>query len=344
MTKKSRVFVVVGPGGVGKTTCSIALAMAGVRRGLKVGLLSVDPAKRLAKALKIPLDASMSKVECEGSGELHAAMVDQQAIFDQLVRSYAPKKNHEKIFHHPFYVSASQQIAGPFEAMALVQLAKMQKSFDWIVLDTPPDAQALEFLERPKVMARFMRAGVMKWILSSFRVGSRLGIHRLAKFGERWFQGVGEVAGVKALLQVADFLTLMQEVVEGVAEGSEVADTMLSDPTTQYVGVMSPKDGAYRVMKTLRSSLKEIDRDLTSILVNRCLPDSFQGSHSLPSDLKIRLMVEEDLLSRLHLPHLKLEDQWGGIADVEALQRLADILHDSLGEICLLTHELSMST
>ncbi len=46
-----RVVICAGPGGVGKTTTSAALALGLARRGRRVAVLTIDPAQRLAAAL-----------------------------------------------------------------------------------------------------------------------------------------------------------------------------------------------------------------------------------------------------------------------------------------------------
>jgi anion-transporting ArsA/GET3 family ATPase len=45
------VCICVGSGGVGKTTTSAAVAAGMAARGLKVAVLTIDPAKRLADSL-----------------------------------------------------------------------------------------------------------------------------------------------------------------------------------------------------------------------------------------------------------------------------------------------------
>ena len=49
-----RVCVCAGSGGVGKTTTAAAIAAGMAARGLKVAVLTIDPAKRLADSLGLP--------------------------------------------------------------------------------------------------------------------------------------------------------------------------------------------------------------------------------------------------------------------------------------------------
>ena len=48
LVDERNVLVCVGTGGVGKTTTAAALAMAAARRGRRVCVLTIDPARRLA--------------------------------------------------------------------------------------------------------------------------------------------------------------------------------------------------------------------------------------------------------------------------------------------------------
>ena len=46
-----RIVVCAGAGGVGKTTTAAAIAMGMAERGLKVAVVTIDPARRLADSL-----------------------------------------------------------------------------------------------------------------------------------------------------------------------------------------------------------------------------------------------------------------------------------------------------
>ena len=51
LLEDKRIVICAGSGGVGKTTTSAALAMGMAAQGLRVAVVTIDPAKRLANAL-----------------------------------------------------------------------------------------------------------------------------------------------------------------------------------------------------------------------------------------------------------------------------------------------------
>src|SRR5207248_288216 len=94
------IVISCGSGGVGKTTTAAAIAaMAAVRLGGRVLVLTVDPARRLANALglegfgnsetRVP-DAAFTAAGVQPRGELWAAMLDTKQSWDNLVVRHAP--------------------------------------------------------------------------------------------------------------------------------------------------------------------------------------------------------------------------------------------------------------
>jgi hypothetical protein len=87
--------VLCGAGGVGKTTSSAALALAGADAGRRVLVLTIDPAKRLAQALGIPERSTgpspvprdrLEAAGVTGPGTLDAWMLDPRIIFEEIIR------------------------------------------------------------------------------------------------------------------------------------------------------------------------------------------------------------------------------------------------------------------
>ena len=116
LLSQKHVVVVLGPGGVGKTTCSAALAVAGARLGLRTVVITVDPARRLADALGIDELHNEPTLVSAQVGELWAMMLDQQQTFDDLVRSNASSTPQaQTILDNSFYRNISGVLSGTQE-------------------------------------------------------------------------------------------------------------------------------------------------------------------------------------------------------------------------------------
>ncbi len=281
--KKSRLIVTVGSGGVGKTTSSIAIALIAARLGKKVGLLSIDPAKRLADALGIKLGSELRRVELKAdiTGSLEAAMLDQRAVFDEMVRRFAPNANvAEKIFKNSIYKEVASNLGGPLEYMALAKLETMLRTggYDLIVIDTPPDSHALDFLARPNILAGFVETGVMSWMIKPFHLAQKLGAGAIFKAGGKIMGGISSITGMKMLKLLAEFLVLMEDVIIGFNRvGRDVAKALKAE-STGFVLVSAPYNNAVRSATHLLRELKANNYPLLALIMNRNLPFDLQQS------------------------------------------------------------------
>lgn len=283
MLKKSRVIVTVGSGGVGKTTSSIAMALIAARLGRRVGLLSIDPAKRLADALGIKLGSELRRVDLKAaiSGSLDAAMLDQKAVFDEMVRRFAPNAAvAAKIFQNSIYKEVSSNLGGPLEYMALAKLESMLRSgeYDLIVIDTPPDSHALDFLARPNILAGFIETGVMSWMIKPFHLAQKLGAGAIFKAGGKIMGGISSITGMKMLKMLAEFLVLMEEVIIGFNRVGREVSLALKAESTGFVLVSAPYNNAVRSAQHLLRELKANNYPLLALIMNRNLPFDLQES------------------------------------------------------------------
>src|SRR5918998_3949905 len=150
-----KVLICAGSGGVGKTTTSAAIAAGMASRGLKVAVLTIDPAKRLADSLGLP---ELGNVERQvdpalftqagvdpGDGELWAMMLDSKATFDDVVAKHAPDEDtRDAVLSNRIYKELSSALAGSQEYMAMEKLFDIHQEgdYDLLVLDTPPTRNA----------------------------------------------------------------------------------------------------------------------------------------------------------------------------------------------------------
>src|SRR5205085_10470366 len=154
------IVVCCGSGGVGKTTAAAALALEGARLGRRSVVVTIDPAKRLANALGLEsLTNTPGQIPGEWPGELWALMLDTKSTFDELVVKYAPRPQQvETILNNRFYRNIAGALSGTQEYMAMEKLYELHADgdFDLIVVDTPPTRNALDFVDAPRRITRFL--------------------------------------------------------------------------------------------------------------------------------------------------------------------------------------------
>ena len=157
-----RIVVCAGPGGVGKTTTAAAIALGMAEQGLKVAVLTIDPAKRLANSLglaELGNEETRVPVEFESGGELWALMLDAKRTWDEVIeRHAADEKTRDAVLQNRIYKELSNAVAGSTEYMAMEKLYELYQEdrYDLLVLDTPPTRNALDFLDAPQRLSRFI--------------------------------------------------------------------------------------------------------------------------------------------------------------------------------------------
>ena len=170
LVKSKKVVVCCGAGGVGKTTTSAALALAAAREGRRALVLTIDPARRLAQALGIPptgkepvhIDDTLlgrAGIHLPPGGELHAWMLDPKVVLEGVVDRFAPTpEDAAKIRGTRLYQALCEVVTGLQEYTAAEALFEFSERglYDLIILDTPPSRNALDFLDAPRRLARFL--------------------------------------------------------------------------------------------------------------------------------------------------------------------------------------------
>src|SRR5918996_5966222 len=164
-----RIVVCAGSGGVGKTTTAAALAMGMAERGLKVAVVTIDPAKRLADSLGLEeLGNEPRRVDGNFEGELWALMLDSKRTFDALIDRLAPDEaTRDEVLSNRIYQQLSSAVAGSQEFTAIAKLYELDQDgdYDLLVLDTPPSRNALDFLDAPGRLTGFFQGRAIRMFL-----------------------------------------------------------------------------------------------------------------------------------------------------------------------------------
>jgi anion-transporting ArsA/GET3 family ATPase len=276
VVRGKQVIVVAGAGGVGKTSCSAALALGLARTGLSTCVVTVDPARRLATALGLSsLGSEPELVPIEASGTLHASMLDVSGTLDGLIERYAPSLTvRDEILANPIYGTLRSATAGTGEYMAAETLYELHESgrFDVIVLDTPPSRNAVDFLDAPQRLTRFVESRALRMLLGRGARAGRLGVRVAGRGTALALKAFELITGAGVLRDISAFLGSMESLVTGFEGRAASVERLLSSDITTFVLVTGPNpepmDEAVEFFRELRLR----DLPFGGVVVNRVTP------------------------------------------------------------------------
>ncbi|TQN28689.1 arsenite efflux ATP-binding protein ArsA [Haloactinospora alba] len=272
---RTRIIVCCGSGGVGKTTTAAALGVRAADRGRHAVVITVDPARRLAQSMGLAeLDNTPRRVELppaesgEPAGTLHAMTLDMKRTFDEVVQTHADPERARQILANPFYQSLSSSFSGTQEYMAMEKLGQLHQAQDWdlIVVDTPPSRSALDFLDAPKRLGRFLDSKLVTLLSAPGRSGP----FRLLGAGVGAVtSAVSSIVGAQLLRDVQTFMTAFDSVFGGFRERAERTYQLLRSPGTAFLVVTAPEDDTVREASHFIDRLGEDRMPLGGLVVNR---------------------------------------------------------------------------
>jgi anion-transporting ArsA/GET3 family ATPase len=317
------IVVCCGSGGVGKTTIAAVVALEGAWRGRKTVVVTIDPARRLADALGLAgLSDKPSRIEGEWPGELWATMLDTRSTFDALVAKYAATHEQaERILSNRFYRNIAGALSGTQEYMAMEKLYELheENDFDLVVVDTPPTRHALDFLDAPRRLSRFLEHRLFRVLMAPSR-----GIVRAVNVAAQAFlRTVSKVVGGEVLDDAMAFFHAFEGMEEGFRQRAARVNDLLAAPETAFVLVASPRRDTVAEAHFFVDRLHEAGIAVQGLVVNRVHP-SFGGGLGEAAGERARTLEGTELgglyrnladyrtVSGRELAHL------GGLADAVA--------------------------
>ena len=300
----ARLLLFGGKGGVGKTTTSTSTAVGLADSGLKVLLVSSDPAHSTSDSLGVQLGPVPTEVE--GVPGLWGLELDPEArISDhipKLTESLGPMLGGQD----PELNASEMVLPGLDEAMAFDELLKHLENPDWdvIVFDTAPTGHTLRFLALPEI--------IEKWADKIIRM------HRLT-------------GGIRALMFGAKEGEKMREELEKFRRRVLHVRRILCNPeVTRFTLVTIPEKMGVNETIRAHQSLSEFNLPVTGCVINRMTPDL---DHSF---IQTRRENERKNVSELKaaLPNLILHEvelKDSDIHGIDALREISNELHGDFG-------------
>ncbi len=294
IVETAEVVICCGSGGVGKTTTAAVLALEGAKRGRKAVVVTIDPAKRLADALGLEsLSNTAKKIDGEWPGELWALMLDTKTTFDELVNKYSDDPEQAAgILENRFYRNISGALSGTQEYMAMEKLYELheESDFDLVVVDTPPTRNALDFLEAPQHLTRFLDHRLYRLLMAPTR-----GVVKAVNVAAQAFlRTLSKVVGGDAVRDAITFFQAFEGMEQGFIERAKRVQALLAHPDTVFVLVASPRADTVEEASYFANRLAEADLAVRALIINRVHP-RFGDGYPAPTRERARTFEGKDL-------------------------------------------------
>lgn len=323
-----RVLFVGGKGGVGKTTCASALALAAADSGKRCLLVSTDPAHSLGDIF----GRAIGEKETQLVPGLTAIEIDPDAEADRHIETV--KATMRGLVRPELYAEVGRQMdlarfaPGAIEAALLERVADLiadgLERFDLVVFDTAPTGHTVRLLSLPEVMAAWTD-GMLRHRERAGRLGQvleRLGGKR-SEGGSDELPYLGQGDGRRD----DDPRSRIETILLDRRRKFHRARRVLLDPSlTAFIMVLIPERLPILETRKALSLLGKLRVPVAAIIVNRVIPATADGHF-----LEIRRQQEMAHLREIEaafpdLPKHLLPLLERDVEGMESLRRIAAAL------------------
>jgi anion-transporting ArsA/GET3 family ATPase len=295
MKKTPSLYIFLGAGGVGKTTLSASFALALANSGKKVGLLSIDPAKRLQSALGIHSDEEEILLPVNHpDGQLHVSMLK----LDETLKRWIEQKKmtddqKQKLFSNPYYTALAEKLATSSDTLAAIFIAEWAErhpEMEHLIVDTAPGLHAIDFIVKPEKVALFLDSKLVDWLKVFIGNQEKEKVSFFGKIiktgAKKILDGLSFIGGQNFLVNFAEFLILLDQVFITAIERLKFARKWIFHPSTQIFLVSSVRDDAASTSIQFANILKSLQLTTSFAIINRSFPESLLKEKSFQTFLE----------------------------------------------------------
>jgi anion-transporting ArsA/GET3 family ATPase len=291
---KGSIPILLGTGGVGKTTIAAALALAGASANLNTAVITVDPSERLRDALGLarlggqPTRIGARQLVAAGLDthlQLSAMMLDVTGAWDAIVERFVTDPAaRRRVFDNPFYKSLTAEFAGSEAFAALQQLYDLHQTgaFELEVVDTPPASHSFEFLQTPARLIRLLDSRTARWLFTPSLSAGRIAMKVASEAARFVVREIERFAGGNVLSTITDFFAAMAEGMDAIVDRLQKTEALLHSPAVKFVMVTTAEPDRILQARELVAQMDAEGLKLSAIVINRFLDErTFQETARL---------------------------------------------------------------
>lgn len=151
------------------------------------------------------------------------------------------------------------------------KLGQLSATGEWdlIIVDTPPSRSALDFLDAPNRLGRFLDGRMIRVLTMPARTGGKTGL-KVMTAGLGIFSKVfSRVLGGDLIRDLSAFVSALETMFGGFRERAQQTYELLKAPGTSFVVVAAPEPDALREASYFVERLSAERMPLAGLIVNR---------------------------------------------------------------------------
>ena len=137
--------------------------------------------------------------------------------------------------------------------------------YDFLVLDTPPSRNALDFLDAPKRLTQFIEGRSMQIFMKPTGLATRV----VGRGSSMMFGVLKRITGLDLLTDLSEFFQAMSGMVDGFRERAKRVNELLGDPATTFVIVCGPQGEPIEEAVYFHRKLVEAKLPVGGVIVNK---------------------------------------------------------------------------
>lgn len=155
--------------------------------------------------------------------------------------------------------------------------------YDLVILDTPPTANALDFLDAPARLIEALDSAATRWFVQAFETTGKVSLNLLARSAALVLRGLGRITGGGFLRAMAEFITELNELFGGFKARALAVEAALRSPEVAFVLVTTPSPMSIQEVLFFSERLEQARMPRGAFVVNRLrLPPP--GTETPPSE------------------------------------------------------------
>jgi anion-transporting ArsA/GET3 family ATPase len=291
MNKNMQSVVVLGSGGVGKTTVAASLGLGLAKKENKGAIFTVDPSQRLCQTL------GLTKLTLESSpllgGKVEVYGLEVRDGLKKLLQKAIPEPERvEKILNHRLFRMIEGNISHLDHFLAMEKIVELleREDLDFLVIDTPPHDQAFEFFESPQVLSKFLDKSFLKLLIEPKLSSDALIAKVINKAMDEGWKIFRSFLGENFWQELAILLKELMPLREKLLAASDKMTAFLKSPQTLAAVVTVPDRDPFQVAEKLVIDWEEkLQLRVKNMIFNKAFPMNV----SLPNDLRGSVFFEK---------------------------------------------------